>query len=528
MSAEGPHRGRVHYLYLGSILILAAALRLAYLTQPLVDWFTWREASTAMMADNLPKNGWSPFWPEVSWTGDQTGYQGREFQTLTYVAACLDQTLGWRDWHGRLAAMLFGLATVVSLHNLVLRLRNAWDARAAALVYALLPAAIVIDTSYLPDPAMVALVTCALWLLVKGLQEHSPVMIWAASGAGILAILAKLPALAVLPAAFYLVWNLPSNIARRKRVSVFGVWLCFAIVLVGAYYSWIIYLGRTYPPYHIAGQGYIWGDGITEFLSKLFYVKAAFSQVRTWLWGWPIMVLCAVALCSPAGSGQDSAAAGRPTTEKILAPWIFHIWLGGFVLVYLVTAREIVEQPWNFHIASPAIAALAGIGFVNVSTLGRNNKEFSTSARAFALIVMILASGLVGSKEVKLTYLATADHELGDALAKLAGPDELVVVSGGIAGNPVAIYYSRRRGWIFPLPDYFTVYMEDGEPAIAVIKDLSRRGARWFGVVKSAADLSDPPQTFMQHHRRLLAYLATDHSLEADSSSYQIYKLREP
>jgi hypothetical protein len=144
------------------------------------------------------------------------------------------------------------------------------------------------------------------------------------------------------------------------------------------------------------------------------------------------------------------------------------------------------------------------------------------------LIVMILASGLVGSKEVKQTYLATADHALGDALAKLAGPDELVVVSGGIAGNPVAIYYSRRRGWIFPLPDYFTVYMEDGEPAIAVIKDLSRRGARWFGVVKSAADLSDPPQTFMQHHRRLLGYLATNHSLEADSSNYQIYKLREP
>jgi hypothetical protein len=46
MSAEGSHRGRVHLLYLGSILILAAALRLAYLTQPLIDWFTWREAST--------------------------------------------------------------------------------------------------------------------------------------------------------------------------------------------------------------------------------------------------------------------------------------------------------------------------------------------------------------------------------------------------------------------------------------------------------------------------------------------------
>ena len=103
-----------------------------------------------------------------------------------------------------------------------------------------------------------------------------------------------------------------------------------------------------------------------------------------------------------------------------------------------------------------------------------------------------------------------------------------MVVSGGVAGNPVAIYYSRRRGWLFPPPEYFVVYMEDGEPAIAEIKDLCRRGARWFGVVKSAADLSSPPQMFSQHHGRLLAYLATTHSLEVETSSYQIYKLGEP
>lgn len=69
------------------ILIFAALLRFQYVTQPLVDWFSWREASTAMMADNLPSNGWNPLWPQVSWTGDDAGYQGREFQILTIFAA---------------------------------------------------------------------------------------------------------------------------------------------------------------------------------------------------------------------------------------------------------------------------------------------------------------------------------------------------------------------------------------------------------------------------------------------------------
>jgi hypothetical protein len=527
MGAKGSQQGRLDYLFLGGILVVAVALRLGDLTQPLTDWFTWREASTAMMADNLPKNGWSPFWPEVSWNGDRPGYQGREFQLLTYVAAYLDHVLGWRDWHGRLAAMLFGLVTLTSLHNLVLRLRNSWDARAAALIYALLPAAIVVDTSYLPDPAMVAFVTLALWLLVKGLQEHHPVTLWTAAGAGILGILAKLPALAALPAAFYIVWCVPTKFARRKRIVLFGLWLCLAIVLVSPYYRWTVHLGHTYPPYHIAGQGYIWSDGFTEFLSKRFFVKKALFHARTWLWGWPIMLLCAVALCSPPISGQDGGAE-RAKTE-ILAPWIFHVWLGGFALLYFIAAREIVEQPWNFHIASPAIAALAGIGFVKVATLGRDKYELGTLARTIALIAVLLASNIIAAKEVKQTFLATADYELGNALARLAGPEELVVVSGGVAGNPVAIYYSRHRGWLFPLPDdYFTVYMEDGEPSIMVIKDLIRRGARWFGIVKSAADLSEPPQTFDQHHGQLLAYLATAHSLEADTPKYQIYRLRAP
>ena len=79
------------------ILFLALGLRLEDVHQPLVDFFSWREASTAMMADNLPANGWNPLWPEVSWTGDQPGYQGREFQTLTIAAAISDGEIGMAD-----------------------------------------------------------------------------------------------------------------------------------------------------------------------------------------------------------------------------------------------------------------------------------------------------------------------------------------------------------------------------------------------------------------------------------------------
>ena len=112
---------------------------------------------------------------------------------------------------------------------------------------------------------------------------------------------------------------------------------------------------------------------------------------------------------SPVGLCSISVNKSRLETGISFAPWIFHVWCGGFALLYIVAAREIAEQPWNYHIASPAIAALAGIGFVKVSTLDRYNRELRTLARAFALSLIVLASSLIGVKEVKQTYLATAD-----------------------------------------------------------------------------------------------------------------------
>lgn len=511
----------INYLCLSVILLIAVAMRAPHVSQPLVDWFTWREASTAMMAENLPRNGWNPFWPEVNWTGDQPGYQGREFQVLTFASAALDQVLGWRDWHGRLAAAAFGLLTTLGLYNLVFRLRGARMAAAGALVYAIVPGAVAIDTSYLPDPAMVAIATIALWLLVKGLQENRPGILLGASLLGILAMLAKLPSLSALPAAIYLVWALPDPHGRRRRLALMGVWLCAATVVVGAYYSWAVYLGRTYPPFHIAGQGFLWSDGLADFIANGFYIKPAFATANSWLYGWTVLVLGVVGLFSlPAATSPGDAIRSHAP-----APWFFHVWLAGYALFFLMAAREVVEQPWNFHVASPAVAALAGMALVRICSLESGKPGLRSMACAAGLVALVAANSILGVKQVKQTHLATADHDLGQALAQLAAPNDLVIVSGNPAGNPVGIYYSRHRGWIFPLPEYFITYMDDDERAVSVLEDLVGRGAKWFGVVKNAADFSVPPKKFIDHHAALLARLSATYTLQAETENYLIYKL---
>src|SRR3954453_23648957 len=98
---------RRHLPLLG-IVLLAFAMRAQRIRQPLIDAYSWREASTAMMAENFYRHSWNVFLPAVNWVGPRPGYQGREFQITTYLAALCYTVLGEHDWIGRGIAILFG------------------------------------------------------------------------------------------------------------------------------------------------------------------------------------------------------------------------------------------------------------------------------------------------------------------------------------------------------------------------------------------------------------------------------------
>jgi 4-amino-4-deoxy-L-arabinose transferase-like glycosyltransferase len=149
------------------ILVVAMALRLADIKMPLIDAFSWREASTAMMADNFYQVSWNIFYPEVSWTGPLAGYQGRELQIQSYLTAIMYTVFGWHDWFGRLISFFFGLVTLFSTYGLALETWDRRHAQFAAMIYAILPAAVMIDSSFLPDATMLGLVTFGLWLFVR-------------------------------------------------------------------------------------------------------------------------------------------------------------------------------------------------------------------------------------------------------------------------------------------------------------------------------------------------------------------------
>ena len=500
------------------ILLLAALLRLWHITQPLVDAFSWREASTAMMADNFRTGGWNIFYPEVSWTGPGPSYQGREFQILSYLTAMLHAAFGWHDWFGRLVAVSFSLITVFSLHRLAAQVWDERHAHAAALIYALMPGPIAIDSSFLPDPAMLALVTLGLWLFTRYWARGGGRMLVLATAAFTLGALAKLPGLS---GGLVVLWLVGVWLVRGQGPRALATLLAAAagLAVIAGYYAWAIHLGNSYPPYHVAGTGYIWQDGLSAFIDSGFYLRDLWRIAVWWFCGYPVLLLAGAGLwMAPArfAGGCDRALALVP-----------QVWLLGAFLVYFVAAREITANPWNLHMMLAPLALFCGRGLIVLVEMGRTGFASVTGvSRASVLFLAILFFSTLPLTGSLKDPRAEEARLLGQHLDVLAGPDDLVIAIAPEVGDPIGIYYSRRRGWVFPPgggEEDWSVFEEDDATAIAQLETLRAQGARWFGVTRNAEDRRD--RLFVEHHAGVLDYLDSVATLVADAEDYLIYRL---
>ncbi|MBB4641253.1 ArnT family glycosyltransferase [Rhizorhapis suberifaciens] len=500
------------------IMIIGALLRFYEIRLPLIDAFSWREASSAMMAENFRERSWNIFFPEVNWTGPGPSYQGREFQLFGYIVALLSVPLGWHDWIGRLVAGLFGLVTLFSLHRLVALIWDEVHAHLAALSYALMPGAIMIDSSFIPDPAMLALITLGIWLFVKYWVTGTAYLLPLATAAFTLGALAKLPGLAAGLIVAYLagVWTWRGRWSAAAKVLVYGG---IGLIVVVAYYAWAVYLGNSYPPYHVAGSGYIWDDGVGRLIRERFYLGSARDTAIWWFYGYPLLLLMAVGIFAP----PPKTAEGR---DPVLI-YIPLLWLVAGGIVYLAAAREMNNNPWNFHFFHIPLAIFAGRGMLLLATFERTSIVAAPALTRLGVILMLVMAGstfpLVAT--MKRPYAENA-MLMGKRLAELKRPGDLSAVVSPDVGDPIAIYYSRGRGWVFPLgggdTDWAT-FLEDDASAIAQLEKLRAEGADWFAVAKNAED--NTGRNFLKHHAGVIAHLNATAKLVDDNERYMIYQL---
>jgi hypothetical protein len=525
------------------ILVVAAVLRLHHITQPFTDAFSWRQASTAMMADNFYRTNRNIFYPEVNWSGPGPNYQGRELQTVSYIAALLYTVLGQPDWVGRSVAVLFGLWGVFALHQLI---RRVWDEKyaiAGASVMAVLPGSIFIERSFLPDPAMVALVTTSFWLLVVYLQTERWRYLLLAGLIGAWGFCTKVPGLIVgLPMAYTWLTVLGrKRVLKPKMLVAPGVFAFLTLVPVIAYYLWARHLALSYPPFHFAAVGnWVWKDGLQAWWGQNYFLSRLSQRFTDWVWTLPVIGLVALGLLIPRLPERRSPASANDQERQggtCQVPGLFHFWLLGGLLYYLVGAKELVENPWNFHIINPAAAALAGHAIIVVAScvtwaakglasVWRAGQELSgvPALATAAILLVIVVSGQRGLQWMYYPY-AYESYKLGLALREITQPGDLVVTMANDLGDPVAIYYSQRRGWVFPPAQPNQAWNrlpEEDSEAIRLFEELRASGAGWLGIV------NERKNDFWKYHRALVEHIKATCEFHSQTPEYVIYRVLSP
>ncbi len=504
--------GARNYLPLVAVTLLALAMRLNRIREPLIDAYSWREASTAMMAENFYRHSWNIFLPAVNWVGPQPGYQGREFQFTTYLAAITYTIFGQHDWIGRGICVIFGTWSVIALYLLT---RRVWDeprACAAALVQAILPGAVFVDRSFLPDPSMLAFTLTACWMLIPYLQTERRRWLIGACFFGALALLAKLPAIVALAPVIYV---LTRYRRRNPHTTAAAVACVFAPVI--AYYCWAIYVGRHYPPYHIAGESnWIWSHPFSDILKHAYYLPEAARELALRLWTFPAILFMLIGLLVRAPRHR----------------WFFHFWLLGCVVLHFIGARELTMNPWNFQIFSAACSALCANGIIWIASSLSPTRRGRFLPIGMATGIVLIAS-VITLKTLYDRPQGYANYRMGRALHDVSQPGDLVVTLAADIGDPIAIYYSGRRGWIFPpahrrdLHPEYTMFPDDENISIALFDDLLNQHAKWIGIVTAPMDDHVPQWNFWENQPRLVEHLNETCALVEKNAGYVIYRVKD-
>lgn len=477
-------------LLLAAILIVALLLRLKNITQPYIDYIDWRQVSTAMMADNYYRGNWNIFYPAVNWNGPEPAYQGREFQTISYSAALLYNLFGQQDWVGRIIAVAFGVWGVFALYCLINRVWDREHALFGSAIMAILPGSVFIERSFIPDPVMVSLVVTSVWLFTIYLQTDVLRYLILAGLIGCWGFLTKITGMIVGIPILYLMFYI---LNKKKQLNPRRLWTIFIAAIftltpVVLYYLWAKHLSETYPPYHFAGEGnWVWDDGLFNWLSQKYYLPQLEWNLNQWIWTKPVLIMAGIGCFLKPPAQTKTSDTNLPKTN-LQVPWLFHVWLLAGCIDYAIGAKELVINSWNLHVINPAIAALTGHTLVQLARLsGKFGQKFAI-ATVTALLLLILG---IGQQKLANMYHPAWDsftnYKMGLALKKISQPEDLVVTIPTGTTEPVAIYYSQRRGWSFPPHEagWWGNEILDENLAIELFEKLRFEGADWLAIAKN-------------------------------------------
>ena len=421
---------RSRFTVLALIILLALSVRLYRVTNPILDWHSFRQADTASVTREYVKHGIDLLVPRfhdysniASGKDNLEGYRMVEFPIMNAAQAAIVLALPGSSVAvvSRLFSIVLSLGTIICLYFLAERYSGKRVAMVTALIAALLPYFVYYSRVILPEPAMLLFSTAALlcyqyWLDTKKWYWYCLALVTL-----MLSFLMKPFTAFLAPVFLAQTWFVWKELGRR--------WLLvLALPLLAAVpFLWWRQWIEQFPSGIPANDWLFNGNGIRfrpAWVRWLFY-----ERLTKMILGWVGIIFLPLALYKV-----------KKSEVIIYGSW----WLG--MLAYLsVVATGNVQHDYYQNLLVPIIVLTVARGIVMAEQLlATKLPKLSALAITAAVVVLML---ILGWKQVGGFF--NINHweyvKAGAAADRLLPPDAKVIAPA--FGDTMFLYQTNRTGW---------------------------------------------------------------------------------
>jgi hypothetical protein len=153
------------------IIILAFVLRIYKISNPILDWHSWRQADTASVTREYVKSDLNPLYPKYhdlsnipSGKDNPEGYRMVEFPVYNLLVASILKTFPELQLEAtsRMISILFSIGTLISIFFLTRSYLGKKAGYLASFFFAILPYSVFYSRTILPEPIMLFFSTFSL------------------------------------------------------------------------------------------------------------------------------------------------------------------------------------------------------------------------------------------------------------------------------------------------------------------------------------------------------------------------------
>ncbi len=253
-------------LYLIIIIIIAFAVRLYKIDNPIADWHSWRQADTAAVSRNFYQEGFNPFFPR----GDDMSvvsairllnlerYRFVEFpiyNSLVYFSYLLNG--GVDERLARLVSVIFSLGSLVFIYFIAKRYWSETTALVAALLFAILPFSIFYSRVVLPEPSLIFFCLGMFYFTDRWIFENSKQLFLISVLFGICAFLTK-------PMAIFYLLPLGYSLLVKENFKLWPIpwrYIVWLFIVLLPFAGWRLWMSQ-YPEGIPASSWLLNGNGI--------------------------------------------------------------------------------------------------------------------------------------------------------------------------------------------------------------------------------------------------------------------------